>query len=1350
MLLSGVAVQTANVPRLPQNALNLKAPVANDDSAATAPDAAVTINVLANDFDPDGTLNFSSLAISSGPAHGTVAFRQTILDSNDDGSPVGDNRGSALNGVVGLDGRITLAVSGYGDVDFTGAHGQSGDFALFVRLGESDFSNFDPGVFDFRFTGSLTPGEADPFSRSGLTPGTSFVAWIDNTVGSVAPDTVLGLIGPNAVVYTPDPGAVQRLVVDDSRDVNDGNYSPGHLSLREAVLLANAGYRDVFRYTVRDNDGLLSRQATVTIEVTDATTIITFAPSLTARGPATLSLSQVGDTSADNSAFAITSDITIIGPAGRSSAIGPSGGSGVILVGTGSSGDLRLFRVLAGGNLTLQGLTMTNWSTDTNGGVLAVDPSGIASLTNCTLSNNSAASQGGAIFNVTSKVTLTNCTLSGNRAHDGGAYYGIQRSSADQYGIDNAATFSNCILKGNTAVDRGGAIALDNSRANLTNCTLVGNSAHQGGGIAGGDIHLDHSSLIGNTAVDGGAIFSGVGGGGADYRYDQVGAPGDPSVVKLDSCTLTGNSAQHRGGGVYLVKTQSHIANCTITGNHAQQGGGVFEDNSAVGFVSKGEFELRVSGTVFSANSAVLGGGIFNGNGAATISACTFKNNVAQRGGALYTELGWAAVTDSTVAGNFSARGTQLFNHMGILPLTHSTVSDIARMRFLATDNTSGTQFAATNPGLEPATVTPPPRGAIVTAPDGIRYALTPNRLLLRQLPGGNWSILADLVQSYKIAPNGDCVWLDDRRDLYRSQAGSVGDLLGQAVQSFAMDQHVTVYDLSSGNGPGNFAAYASLTAPLLDPVEEHDDLFCMDPPTAEEVLQATGLAGPAIQNLRMVVEPIVDRLDDPRYFPNIGLARMHHCHYKCTVYYSTDLNGEASHIIYLDRNHLHRYVLGQAPQSTLASQNHNATTVTATIATVSDANRSDKIVSMWTGSDGTIYKLGGDYNGQQSVGTPPVPLVLWKLPPGGNWQPLLRVYSAAVAPDNTLFALNTNHVLQRLAPGASQWTTVASGIQSFTMTKDGTVYALDANGRLIREQHAPRTKQWMLSTLDTGVQSFSVTADGVLYDLNNRNELKQFTGIGNRFVRIETGVSSLEQAADGTIYALNKSGQLKRLEPRGRWSLLGTGIQSFQLDADGVLYALNRQHELKRLTAGGHWSLVDVDVRSFVLARNALRNVYILTTHHELKRLEAGYSLSTLRTDVISLSIDSSGIVTARDALDRSWMYWSPFTAAVLEPLEGESQAFCQDPPTRDDILQLLHIPDGPNVDVVIVEPTEDTTDPPRWFANLGDISAVRLHHCRYQCTVQYTNAQGLQTVVIDIDADHLIRYAGNREKIT
>src|SRR5690606_15733429 len=58
---------------------------------------------------------------------------------------------------------------------------------------------------------------------------------------------------------------------------------------------------------------------------------------------------------------------------------------------------------------------------------------------------------------------------------------------------------------------------------------------------------------------------------------------------------------------------------------------------------------------------------------------------------------------------------------------------------------------------------------------------------------------------------------------------------------------------------------------PILDPVEgEHAPIFCLDPPSPDEVMRAlpvkgdgglTFIAETSLNNVRIVVEPIVDRL---------------------------------------------------------------------------------------------------------------------------------------------------------------------------------------------------------------------------------------------------------------------------------------------------------------------------------------------------------------------------------------------------------------------------------------------------------------------------------------------------------
>ena len=122
---------------------------------------------------------------------------------------------------------------------------------------------------------------------------------------------------------------------------------------------------------------------------------------------------------------------------------------------------------------------------------------------------------------------------------------------------------------------------------------------------------------------------------------------------------------------------------------------------------------------------------------------------------------------------------------------------------------------------------------------------------------------------------------------------------------------------------------------PVLDPVEgEHAPIFCLDPPSHDEVIRALPdsaaggiafLAETNRNNVRIVVEPIVDRLDECRFFPLVGPARLHHCHYKCTVYYDKTIRSDwpvpfshtdkTQEVVYIDHDHLIRCAGPDTPQ---------------------------------------------------------------------------------------------------------------------------------------------------------------------------------------------------------------------------------------------------------------------------------------------------------------------------------------------------------------------------------------------------------------------------------------------------
>jgi PKD repeat protein len=102
-------------------------------------------------------------------------------------------------------------------------------------------------------------------------------------------------------------------------------------------------------------------------------------------------------------------------------------------------------------------------------------------LNSCILSNNTANYGGGG----SSGDTLTNCTLSGNSATNarsglaGGAYN---------------STVNNCTFTGNSAPQGGGSYI-----GTLNNCTIVGNSAEFGGGSLGGT--LNNCTVTGNSGL---------------------------------------------------------------------------------------------------------------------------------------------------------------------------------------------------------------------------------------------------------------------------------------------------------------------------------------------------------------------------------------------------------------------------------------------------------------------------------------------------------------------------------------------------------------------------------------------------------------------------------------------------------------------------------------------------------------------------------------------------------------------------------------------------------------------------------------------------------------------------------
>jgi len=144
----------------------------------------------------------------------------------------------------------------------------------------------------------------------------------------------------------------------------------------------------------------------------------------------------------------------------------------------------------------IDGFTIRNGYAGSGGGIRCYQSS--PKISNCIISDNSAAHGGGIYFNGgapgASAPILLGCVLAGNHANSpsgfGGGIY-IQFC-----GIE--LTMQNCILNSNSAAYGGSMAFGENAIVNMLNCTLTKNTADNGGGVytLGGSAGMIENSII--------------------------------------------------------------------------------------------------------------------------------------------------------------------------------------------------------------------------------------------------------------------------------------------------------------------------------------------------------------------------------------------------------------------------------------------------------------------------------------------------------------------------------------------------------------------------------------------------------------------------------------------------------------------------------------------------------------------------------------------------------------------------------------------------------------------------------------------------------------------------------------
>lgn len=348
----------------------------------------------------------------------------------------------------------------------------------------------------------------------GATSGATFARFRLSSTGGLEPT------GSAADGEVEDYAVSVAYVVSTAADESDGDFSEGDLSLREALVLANAS----------------SNADTIVVDgslVADGLTLSTFDAA----------------NSTGSTAFVISTQITLVG-------------NGVtIRRGAEDTNNFRAFQVTSTGQLTLDGATLTNFSqrgidtaeevtlAEVRGG--AVFNQGSLTVKNSTVSGNTVRggdashlngfggrASGGAIFNQSGgSVAIENSTVSGNqsRGGDGGNYSGYGYSGA----IHNLGTLS------------------------ITNSTVSGNEAR--GGVGG---YFSYSGLGGAIFSRGAVTITGstLSGNSAFGTQAQAGALGVlDATVSITNSTFSGNHSDSIGGDLRLLASSGNL---TATLNH--------------------------------------------------------------------------------------------------------------------------------------------------------------------------------------------------------------------------------------------------------------------------------------------------------------------------------------------------------------------------------------------------------------------------------------------------------------------------------------------------------------------------------------------------------------------------------------------------------------------------------------------------------------------------------------------------------------------------------------------------------------------------------------------------------------
>ncbi|MBO9998673.1 MAG: tandem-95 repeat protein [Cyanobacteria bacterium SID2] len=621
--------------------------------------AGITNTIIAGNFDTPGNSGLGSIEpdVSGSSLSGLSLYNL-----------IGDGTGSTFNSIFNQVGTSTNPI----DPQLTPLQDNGGPTLTHALLsGSPAISAGDPNFGDFNFA-ITSPFPSPEFDQRG--------AGFPRVVGDRLD---LGAVESSSTAPSPN----LPLVVDTLEDDDDFDFSPGDLSLREALILVGTG-------------------GTITFDPNLATQDIGFG------------LGTIGLTSGINQ-LNISKSVTIEGLGANQLTISGNGNSRVFKVDDGNDSTSI--------DVTIQGLNITNGSADQDGGGVfnqenltitdsnisgntitgdnlpptssvriplrgaGIYSNGTLTLNNTTVNGNTIESsaeytpgRGGGIYS-TGDLNLNNSTVAGNSINGGFSRGGGIHTLGTLTAIDSAVNNNN--NSGNRG--EGGGIYNRGGNVELQNSDISGNQTYrEGAGIHhhSGTFEIENSTVSNNSQgfTQGGGIFnggefivtsstiSGNRGSGIFNGYDA----GDLTV----SNSVITNNSNYFGGGISIDSgSRATVRNSTISGNLGAFGGGIHIDGS---MNSVGSGTLTLIDSTIDNNRAFnsydgLGGGISNWGTIDVISSTVSNNQAGEEGGGIHNRgifnLTNSSVSGNTVSGNTVAGGG-IFNSAD-LTVTNSTIT---------------------------------------------------------------------------------------------------------------------------------------------------------------------------------------------------------------------------------------------------------------------------------------------------------------------------------------------------------------------------------------------------------------------------------------------------------------------------------------------------------------------------------------------------------------------------------------------------------------------------------------------------------------------------------------------------